>query len=261
MNDPHVVHLEYSIEHGQDIDWSKAETAVFEEGDFTIEINDQRVFFKFKKHYASEDAARADVEPYIQNWEFEVGLKQGPDAFALRFVKSDIVDQNPPDGVKPIRIFAATGRPKATINIVVRPNRYPDPPPLDKIKRTPDIDSMYHRYLGYRAGREPLPSMAYFCLDMLKYMAKRDEMAPEKKFCISRNVLEKVSKLSSWAGGEVARKSEGLQRPFDPGDEEFLRTTVQKMIFRTAEVACNPNANLEKITMDSINPSHKVTEG
>jgi len=258
MNDPHVVHLEYRIVCDLErIDWSAAKTAVFEEEDFRGEVVDQRVLFKFKTHYASENDARESLRSFIQNWEFEVGLERGPRAFTLCFAKSHIIDRNPSNGVMPITLSLATGSPEAKIDLIIQPKRYPSPPSLNKIKRTPDVDSMYDRYLGYRDGKEPLPAMAYFCLTVLEWMAggsgsrKDRREAIAKKFGIARDVLDKVGELSSEGGGPVARKEEGRNRPYAPNDTEFLNIAIQCMIQRAAEVA-QDDAKREQITLDTI---------
>ena len=43
---------------------------------------------------------------------------------------------------------------------------YP-PPPTAGFEVSPDVDTMWRRYLGYRDGREPLLAMAYFVFTMV----------------------------------------------------------------------------------------------
>jgi len=259
MNDPHVVHLEYRIVcDPKRINWSSAAPAVFEADDFTVAVKDQRAVFRFRPqiHYGSEDEAKAAVESYRRNWEFMAGLVRGPDAFTLRFVQSRIVDRAPtPSNLPVLEVSGAlvvdiTG----TVNLTLCPARYPEPPTPGTITRTPDIDSMHHRYLGWRAGKEPLPSMAYFCLTVLESMAE-GRRAAAKKFGISSKVLEKVGTLSSGAGGTLARKGEGLKQPYTPDDEKFLAVAIQHMILRAAEVAQNPDGERQQITINTIKSS------
>ena len=129
---------------------------------------------------------------------------------------------------------------------------------MSRIKRTPDINSMYHRYLGYRGGKEHLPSMAYFCLIVLESMAGRAKKRTERrqavaeKFRVAVDVLKRVGDLSSEAGGPAARKETGLHQRYAPNDETFLRTAIQHMIFRAAEVAHDPDVPRELITLETI---------
>ncbi|MCY4005714.1 MAG: hypothetical protein OXE84_02640 [Rhodobacteraceae bacterium] len=258
MNDPHVVSLEYRIVHDpKHIEWSEAKDVVFAEDDFTVEIKNQRVFFRFTAHYTSEDEAQSAVRSYVQNWEFQVGLQCGPGAFNLRFVRSEMIDRNPPEGGQLVG-FSGTLEIDSAINLILRPSEFPKPAATGRIKRTPDVNNMYHRYLGYRAGQEPLPSMAYFCFTVLESMAgrarKRTErrQAAAEKFSVAVDVLNRVGDLSSEAGGPAARKQVGINQPYSPDDETFLRTAIQHMIFRAAEVAHDPDTPREPITLETI---------
>ena len=119
MNDPHVEALEYSIQHSPDIiNWSSAAPMHVQEKGFDVRAENGRVRFEFKSHYASELKARFAVEEsYIPNWEFDVGLTRGPNAFALRFERSVIVDLHPPSGPPPLRVSARAGYPTVRVNL------------------------------------------------------------------------------------------------------------------------------------------------
>ena len=96
-----------------------------------------------KEHYASEEEARFAVEAdYIPNWEFVVGLARGPNAFRLRFDRSEIVDRNPPPGPPTLSVSAGAGLPTAKVNLAPpAPPAFPEPPRA-AIKRSSDVDSM-----------------------------------------------------------------------------------------------------------------------
>ena len=67
---------------------------------------------------------------------------------------------------------------------------------------TPDVQTMYDRYMGYRQGREPLTTMAYFCLTILERSTKKNhsrEVAAET-YGIKLEVLNKIGHLSSEKG-------------------------------------------------------------
>ncbi len=262
MNDLHVVHLEYRIVCDPErMDWSEAEAAIFEEEDFTVEVEDQRVLFRFKTHYGTEDEARSVVEPYRNNWEFMAGVSYGPDAFTLRFVRSEIIDCKPipGDSLKVTGDCEIIMEAKSPVLTVV-PSRYPEPPAPGTMTRTPDIDSMYHRYLGYRAGKEPLPSMAYFCLTMLTERMSQSRKDAARRFGICPEVLSKVGRLSSTKGGETARKKEGLKKPYTSNEETFLDAAIQRMIVRAAEIAEEPDTEREQITLDTIRSAGRLRQ-
>ncbi len=135
--------------------------------------------------------------------------------------------------------------------------RYPDPPdPTFKI--TPDVETLWARYEGYRRGREPLTAMAYFCLTVLEWIAAPDDKNKRARGCshfgIARDVRDKLGDLSSEVGtGESARKYSGKGRPHTSAEEEWLRVCVRALIRRVGEVAANGSAaGLPEITMASL---------
>ena len=89
--------------------------------------------------------------------------------------------------------------------------------------------------MGYLQGREPLASMAYFCLTMLE--DKKDRMTAARKYGIDREVLTKIAKLSSEKGGQEARKARGINRELTPSETRFLQKAIPALIRRAAEVA------------------------
>ncbi len=252
MNDPHVVALHYRIEHGPDvIDWSRAAPLDKEEHRFCVQAESGRVRFELKEHYASEDAARFAVEAdYIRNWEFVVGLARGPNAFTLRFDRSEIVDREPSLGRISLAARGTAAFASGVARLQVQPSAYPEPP-LAAIKRSPDIDSMYQHYLRHLEGGEPLPAMAYFCLTTLEQMAGGRDAAAVR-FCVSKKVLRRIGELSTNKGGASARKATGHAVPHTPEEERFLKSAIKTMIHRAAEVEFGPDPHRRKITLADI---------
>ena len=252
MNDPHVVALEYRIEHGPNIDWSRAEPLDVQDDRFDIRVENGRVRFDLKEHYATEQEARFSVEAdYIPNWEFDVGLKRGPDAFRLCFDRSDIVDRDPPPGPPSLSVRLSAGVPRISANLAPpMPPEFPAPPPV-AIKRSPDVDSMFQHYLRHLGGGEPLPTMANFCLTVVQHMAgSRREAAVH--FGISYNVLSRMGKLCDEKGGAIARKAKGRNAPYTPEEERFLKSAVKMLIRRAAEVEYGPDPSRTEITLADI---------
>ena len=200
-------------------------------------------------HYASEEAARFAVDAdYIPNWEFVAGLERGPNAFTLRFDRSEIVDRNPPPGPPRLSAHASFGGLTATANLAPpMPPAFPDPPPAP-IKRSPDVDSMYRHYLRHLGGGEPLPAMAYFCLTKLEQMAGGRDAAAVR-FGISKKVLRRIAELSTNKGGDNARKAVGHAAPYTPEEESFLRSAIKTLIRRAAEVESGPYPGCTNITL------------
>ena len=248
MNDPHVVALQYRIEHGPGIDWSKASPLHVREDAFDVRIEDQQVRFTMKAHFATESEARNFLEDYIRNWELEVALTRGPNAFRLRFEQSSLIDRNPAPHAISLRAQISVEHVRANVDIAPpAPPSYPQPP--TGIKRSPDVGSMFHRYAGYREGREPLASMAYFCLTVLEESAwhkvrnangKRDAAA--RWYGIPKNDLERVAKLCTIKGGAEARKAEGIGSQLTPQEKRYIESAVVAFIRRGAAVAFDPGA-------------------
>jgi len=128
----------------------------------------------------------------------------------------------------------------------------PDPaPPPVAIKRSPDGDSMYHRYLGHLEGREPLPGMGYFCLTVLERTAGGRTNAPSH-FGVSNNVLDRIRTLSAYKGGTSARNEDGRDAPYTPEEERFLKSAIKTLIHRAAEVESGPHPRRHKVTLTDV---------
>ena len=90
----------------------------------------------------------------------------------------------------PVRFNFSISAPQANLS----PRTYPSPPSMG-LKPTPDVESMFHRYVGFREGREPLTTMAYFCLTVLeastgKRSGKR--AAAAKRYGMCQEVLKQL---------------------------------------------------------------------
>ena len=264
MNDPHVVALLYRVEHGESFDYKEAKPLVCDKSPtFHLEVKDKQVRFELKEHYAAEEDAREAIEDYIRNWEFDACLKYGPESFRLKFHKAEIVDRNPTPGELSIR-GTLTGEPaKISGKLVLGFRNYPSPP--SDIVVTPDVESMYRRYISHHSMSEGLESMAYFCLSMLedppskpnsqerKYFKKRKDAAVN--YQIDKDVLAEIGRLSSTKGGPLgARKKEGVADELTNEERRFLKEAIKKIIRRAAEKAHSPDADLPKISLSDLPP-------
>ena len=214
-----------------------------------MQARNGRVHFEFKEHYPTEEAARFAVEAdYIPNWQFVVGLERGPNAFTLRFDRSEIVDRSPPPGPPSLSGHVRTGILAARVSLAPpTPHAFPDPPAAD-LKLCPDVEDMYRHYLRHMGGGETLPAMAYFCLTRLDQMAG-DRDAASVRFGISKKVLRRIASLSTNKGGDSARKAVGHAAPYAPEEEHFLRSAIKTLILRAAEVESGPDPGCAKITL------------
>ena len=257
MNDPHVVALHYRVEHDSTYDYDGVPPLYHQVEAFDIRIENKQASFTMKEHYATEEEARKAIEEYIRSWELDAVLRQGLRTFKLRFDRAKIVDRNPTPATPGTVI--GRGRPTHVIvtaskaRLVISPASYPSPPSR-RLKLSPDVRSMLHRFSGFCEGKEPLPGMAYFCLTVLQASARGRKTAAVK-YGINRAVLDRVGCLSSSNGGEGARKADGTRRDFLDGDRQFLEAAVKAFIRRVAEVAHDSSAIRPEITMSCFQGS------
>ena len=252
---PRVKALHFLVEQGGSTDYSKTEALSLQEPSFDVQAENKKVCFTMKDHYATEAEARKAVDPYIAAWEFEAGLRHGPNAFKLRFDCADIEDLDPETGKvfmrrKPVRLHGILG----PVQLISGRRHYPSPP-TEAIAISTDVQSMFDRYMGYRSGKELLPSMAYFCVTVLEAAAGGRKGAAER-YQISKSVLERIGRLSSTKGGpSAARKQVGANAELAPDERRFLEQAVKAVIRRAAEVAHSPCLPRKKITMNDFSPT------
>ena len=214
-----------------------------EETGFSVKVADQQVRFEFKEHYAAEDVAREAIEDYIRAWEFGAGLKNGPDYFKLKFDYAQIEDRKPTPGVlmvhaRPVRFEVTVG--KATC--VVSPACYP--PPSGVMLITADVQTMYDRYMGYRQGREPLTTMAYFCLTILERSTKKNHSreVAAKTHGIEFEVSQRDRPPFLEERRPASEKGEWHEQYLTAQDRRFLEEAIKAIIRRAAEKAYAPIA-------------------
>ena len=167
VNDPHVESLTYVVEHDESSDYSLAKTVETEHTTFRLKLEDSEARFELKEHYPTRQQAQQAIQSFIQQWELKASLKSGPGTFALKFKRLEMIDRKPTPGVisvsaSPISFSFAVSSPTVTVS-----RQYPQPPPARRMNiDNPDVQTMLHRYICYREGREFLPSMAYFCYEI-----------------------------------------------------------------------------------------------
>lgn len=257
MNQPQVVALIYDVEHGPRVGYKSTARLVCEEDKFLITIESEEVRFQLKEHHATEESARRVVEPYVQRWEFSAGLARGPRTFRLKYRKAEIRDLDPTPGVVEIRAGSRHAT-RGGVEITISYDKYPPPPP--EISISPNVQSMYDRFMKYCNRMEPLPSVAYFCVTVLDHEAARlngnggrgSDRQTVQTFGISRNVLRRIRDLSTNKGGAAARKATGLQLELTDQEIRFLNKALQAIILRAAEVAHNPGATRDTLTLADL---------
>jgi hypothetical protein len=191
----------------------------------------------------------------------DIALRYQPRAFQFLYEDANVIDRNPPPpGSQTITPLAGTitfgMSARATLSVGWR--NYP-PPPMNFVA-SPDVETLWTRYKGYRAGSEPLPHMAYFCLTVLEgFGGGRGRGIPRAnaadKLEIDISVLEHLGTLVSEKGDErTARKRpKGGWQTYDPKELEWIEAVIQTAIRRLGEFAAGVNP-LRKLTMADFPP-------
>jgi hypothetical protein len=163
-----------------------------------------------REHFPAVEEARRVVEDFLRSWEINTALELGRGEMQFQFEDSHVIDRNPPPpGGSEFVYVSASGGMKFTGSVIsllrITRKKYPDPPTVFTV--TPDVETLWQRYNNYLDGKEPLPSMAYFCLTIVQNKAGGRKSAA-KLFLIQEKILFKLGDLTSNKGdAETARKA------------------------------------------------------
>jgi len=252
MRDPHVEALYYRLETGQQLAFSNPPPTERETNAFSLRLADGKVEVKMKDHYTTDAEARRVVEPYLRSWEIATTLQHGPGTMTFVFERADVVDRNPPPPGASVAIHISSGGLVTTgCSAITRLSqaKYPDPP--DRFVASPDVVTMWQRYEGYWAGREPLASMAYMCLTVFNASAGGPHKAA-RQYSIDPEVLKQLGHLTSAIGDALTARKVGRKHQFRPhtsAEITWIEAVVKVLIQRAGEWAANPNATRPKIAL------------
>ena len=256
MNDPHVVALNYKIEHHSSVDYDKASPLVHSEDAFEICVESDNVRFVMKTHYATTSEALAAVADYIHAWEHLAALQYGPHQFNLVFDRPEIEDRDPTPG--DVHAIANTAYERISIidqaTAHLSRGEYPRPP-TRKMNFSGEAELMFQRYVRYRARREYLTGMANFCLTVLEGSVQNDQgrrKAAARRYDIEYKILDEIGRLCSQKGGAEARKAQGIDQDLNGPEQAFLEEATKAIILRTAEVAADPDGARDTIALSDF---------
>lgn len=208
------------------------------------------------EHFANEESARKAIEPFLMSWELDADLMRQPRLLRFRFDRAEFVDRDPP--LPGTNLIAAVTE---KINVTTYPatldlayQSYPLPPTT--FSATTAVQIVSRRWMQFRDGGEPLPSMAYFVLTFLESMAG-SRRAAAQMFRIEFAILSKIGELSSKKGGEAtARKVEigSPLRELTAPEQVWLEAAVRRTIYRIGEHAAG--AQLEQVVLADLPDLH-----
>jgi hypothetical protein len=210
-----------------------------------------------KQHFASIQDARNAVEPYLRSWEIASGLTIGREELQFKYDSAHVMDRNPPTGNMNSATLNVTldGVSLVAIGVVhpLKRTNYPNPP--TRFQTNPNVETMWHRYQEYVAGREPLQAMAYFCLTVMEHYAGGGKAGFCSKYQVDRTVRDTLGDLTSDRGTPTeARKMTG-GAPITDKERAWIDAAVKAFIRRMGEY--DPNNPFPKILGMSELPSLK----
>jgi len=192
------------------------------------------------EHYASVESARAVVEEYLRGWEIHTALTRGHGEISFTFRSARVVDQDPVRGSGQVSTAETSDRVVAgdTFSAHVIRRTYPAPEPA--FRATPDVLTLWQRYEGYLAGREPLQAMAFFCLTVIEGRAPAGKGTSRARAAralgIEESVLRHLGELTSMRGdARTARKASGATAPLTPREATWIEAAVRALVRRVGD--------------------------
>ena len=254
MRDPHVVALRYRIEVDSTVTFDGPPPVEDETSAFRLRLENGVAHFQLKEHFPSVEAARSVVDKYIRAWEIDMALNHGSREISFILEGAEVIDRNPPPPGSPQVIKAtaiAHGVGVAHAAIHVTRHQYPTPPRLFRV--SPDVETLWQRYEVYRKGQEPLLTMAYFCLTLIKANADGNQDKAAKSLGISPRVLKNLGDLTANRGDDkTARKVVPGQAltPLSPQEAAWVEAAIKVIIRRVGETLSGQSLPL--VTMSDL---------
>lgn len=244
MSYPHVDWLSYRMIVGPTITFADPPPIHREMQEFILSLRDGIATFEFKRHYPTLEAAQGPVVSFLRAWEIDIGLRFQPGAIRFVYHECKISDRHQNPGK--IQLVGSVGVGSSTVfgqgTVTLSQTRYPEPPVDFGV--SPTVETLWLRFEGYKAGREPLPAMAYFCLTVLESGVgkKSRRRSASKRYRIDNDVLNKLGELTETRGGCLtARKMSASSAPYSPKEIRWIEEAVKAMIRQVAGIESGGN--------------------
>lgn len=251
MRDPHVETLRYKLETGQEISYDSPPPVEVSTDTFEGSLSNGVLICHMKHHYPSVEVARKDVEEFLRSWEIDAALARGRNEVRFVYEDAKVIDRDPSHSGRVHEVgIVLTGHSiiSGSVKLHVTRKTYPGPPKT--FRTSPDVETLWQRYQNYLDEKEPLPSMAYFCLTVLESLAGGRSTA-SKLFGIDSSVLNRLGLLTSTRGDhKTARKAEGVLNPISGKERAWIESAIKKIIYRVGEY--KSGEQLKKITMADL---------
>lgn len=259
MNDPQVESLEYLLNIVDETISNKAPPLTYETDKFSLHLESDKLLVNLHQHFATVKEARNCVEEFLRAWEVKVALQSGKKEFFFQFVDASVIDRAPSDSNNSTVdnvVAAKISMTALAVKESTERKKYPEPP--RHFHLSPDAETLWNRYERYKQGREPLFSMAYFCLKLLETrgsefvkMEGNSKKKAAKKYNVSKDVLKELGKLSAERGSEeTARKYSPNLKPATAAEKRWTEKAICAII---KQVGIYDGGNTpEKLTMSDL---------
>lgn len=240
--DLHVASLRYTLRPSEHVSYANPEPLEFETEHARFRLAEGKLSCEMKTHYSKAQEARAVIDPVLRAWEVATDLQRSRGELRFDFEAPDIIDRSPPPagGGRMLVMAALEGHStfSATLSCHVTRVHYPEPPP-STFRLSADAESILLRYEGYLDGREPLPTMAYFCLTVLEAQAGAKARGRRKRaakmYSIEKAVLDKLGELASERGDRLTARKATAVRPLTGLETTWLEAAVKMLIWRLGD--------------------------
>lgn len=256
MNDPHVEILCYRVAANATVSYNKPEAVEWETDIFKAELSEGTLLCRMKEHFPSIESARHAVEQLLDAWKIATALELRAIEIEFVFEDGQVIDRDPPPPGSTLIIRPASIVSQSTVGtptLHITRNAYPKP--TTRFRLTPDIETMWTRYQNYKADKEPLLSMAYFCLTIVEASASRGKEGGRRKaatkYSIEYTVLDQLGILTSTKGDEVtARKAVSTSRPLSSREIAWIDAAIRAIILQLGEY--DPNKPIALLKMQDL---------
>ena len=240
MKDPHVESLRYRLETSETTTYKNPPAVEVIRDEFECRLNDGVLKCHMREHYPTVEEARRVVDKFLRSWEIKTALELGRGEMRFQFEDSHVIDRDPPPlGSSQIVRVSGVSVGVSTVLGTLRVTRGKYPSAPTNFTATPDVETLWQRYENYLDGKEPLLSMAYFCLTVVENKAG-SRKAASTRYRIDETILQKLGELTSTRGDTAtARKAlkGGGTTTLSGKEKNWIEGAVKALIRRTGELA------------------------
>lgn len=251
MNDPHVVALHYRVQVSEGYSFANPPPLDVRRLEFDGTLHNDAFVARMSEHYPMEREAKIPVDAFLRAWEITTGLSRQHTVMRFVFDHAEIIDRMPS---KPgeVRVYASTMLEDAslfaTASAHLEMGLYP-PAPVDFVADL-TVETLWGRYERYRADKDSLYSMAYYCLTVLERRGGRRNAA--NRFQIDFKVIDHLARLSSEKGDAMeARKATAV--PATSSEKAWLNAAILAIIRQVGTVSAGKKpAQLHKSDLPQL---------